>query len=150
VKKLFCEAVGVKNEEIASRLITQIGNLMDHPQSDSDFAKLTAAIAMMQEIKPVNVTEAMLACQMVGVNSAAMRFVHLATLPGQTLEGMEATANLAIRMMRLYTGQLEALAKLRGTAGQQRVVVEHVTVQDGGHAIVGAVVVPKANGGGGV
>ena len=42
--------------------------------------------------------------------------------------------------MRLFTEQLEAMAKLKGKAGQQRVVVEHVTVAAGGQAIVGAVI----------
>jgi hypothetical protein len=41
--------------------------------------------------------------------------------------------------MRVFTEQLEAMQKLKGTAGQQRVTVEHVTVNQGGQAIVGAV-----------
>ena len=41
--------------------------------------------------------------------------------------------------MRLFTEQVEAMSKLKGKSGQQRVVVEHVTVAAGGQAIVGAV-----------
>ena len=41
--------------------------------------------------------------------------------------------------MRLFTEQVEAMSKLKGKGGQQRVVVEHVTVAAGGQAIVGAV-----------
>jgi GTPase len=41
--------------------------------------------------------------------------------------------------MRLFTEQLEAMSKLKGKVGQQKVTVEHVHVHDGGQAIVGAV-----------
>ena len=48
--------------------------------------------------------------------------------------------------MRLFTEQLEAMAKLKGKSGQQRVVVEHVNVAAGGQAIVGTVI-PGGEGG---
>jgi hypothetical protein len=41
--------------------------------------------------------------------------------------------------MRLFNEQLEAMAKLKGKAGQQKVTVEHVHVHKGGQAIVGAI-----------
>jgi hypothetical protein len=41
----------------------------------------------------------------------------------------------ATRLMRLFNEQVETMAKLKGKSGQQRVVVEHVTVAAGGHAI---------------
>ncbi len=154
VKKMFCEAAGIRNEAIAEHLIAQIAGAINHGQLVTEIERLTGAIAVMQEIQPANIHEAMLAVQMVAVHHAAMKFICLSTLPGQTLEGIEATANLAIRMMRLYTGQVEMLAKLRGQTGQQpavpqRVAVEqHVTVQDGGQAIVGTVLPPDPGAGG--
>jgi hypothetical protein len=45
----------------------------------------------------------------------------------------------ATRLMRLHLDQIEAMQKLRGKAGQQKVTVEHVHVYQGGQAIVGAV-----------
>jgi hypothetical protein len=53
----------------------------------------------------------------------------------------------ATRLLRLFTEQLEALAKLKGKTSQQKVIVEHVTVAAGGQAIVG--VVPGGRGCGG-
>ena len=41
--------------------------------------------------------------------------------------------------MRLFGEQLEAMQKLKGKSGQQKVTVEHVHVHDGGQAIVGTV-----------
>ncbi|WP_323762740.1 hypothetical protein [Maricaulis sp.] len=42
------------------------------------------------------------------------------------------------RFTRIYTQQLDALNKHHGK-GQQKVTVEHVTVNEGGQAVVGSV-----------
>jgi hypothetical protein len=41
---------------------------------------------------------------------------------------------LAAKLLRTFTLQTEALARLRGQTGQQTVRVEHVTVEAGGQA----------------
>ena len=46
---------------------------------------------------------------------------------------------LAAKLMRTFTMQLDALGRLRGQATKQVVQVEHVNVQAGGQAVVGAV-----------
>ncbi len=79
---------------------------------------------------------------MIAVHHAAMKFLYRATLEGQTFEGTDMNIARATRLMRLYTMQTEAMAKLRGTTGQQRMVVEHVNVAAGGQAIVGAIMAP--------
>jgi len=45
--------------------------------------------------------------------------------------------------MRLFIEQLAAMAKLKGKAGQQKVVVEHVHVYSGGQAVVGTITSPN-------
>ena len=51
---------------------------------------------------------------------------------------MQECGNLAVKLLRTYTAQIEALAKLR-RGGEQTVRVELVHVHSGGQAIVGAV-----------
>jgi hypothetical protein len=97
------------------------------------------AIDLLAEMKPANLTEAMLATQMTGVYEAAVYFLINATVDGQTADGRDANTHRAVRLMRVFIEQLEAMAKLKGKAGQQKVVVEHVHVNAGGQAIVGAV-----------
>src|SRR4051794_41564615 len=46
--------------------------------------------------------------------------------------------NLAVKLLRTFAMQVEALQRYR-SKGQQRVTVEHVHVHHGGQAIVGAV-----------
>ena len=50
--------------------------------------------------------------------------------------------------MRTFTTQMEALRKYR-TGGEQKVTVQHVTVNEGGQAVVGNVATGKGKGAGG-
>jgi len=89
----------------------------------------------------------MLATQMVATHSAAI--TALARLKSsETFLQHGNYGNLAIKLLRTYTAQMEALNRHRGK-GQQKVTVEHVHVHEGGQAIVGAVMTPKADEGGG-
>jgi hypothetical protein len=94
---------------------------------------------MIREMAPQNVTEAMLAVQMIATNDAALMFLGRATTEGQSLAGAEASVLSATRLMRLHLDQIEAMQKLKGKTRHQKVVVEHVHVYQGGQAIVGAV-----------
>ncbi len=51
---------------------------------------------------------------------------------------IEMSGNLAVKLARTFTSQVEALAKLR-RGGEQKVIVEHVHVHAGGRAVVGHV-----------
>ena len=51
---------------------------------------------------------------------------------------LQESGSLAVKLLRTYTAQVEALARLR-RGGEQRVIVQHVNVNEGGQAIVGAV-----------
>jgi hypothetical protein len=90
----------------------------------------------------------MLAVQMIGVHNSAVRFLMRASDDGQTMEGSDANVQRAVRLLRSFNEQLQALASLRGKTGQQKVTVEHVHVYDGGQAIVGAVGTPRGEGNG--
>lgn len=82
--------------------------------------------------------EALLSVQMVSVHSLAMEFLAKAAKEDQTDAGVELYVNRANKLLRTFTTQMEALKKHRST-GEQHVTVEHVTVQNGGQAVVGAV-----------
>jgi len=69
-----------------------------------------------------------------------MVFLRRAVIDGQTFEGTNANVVRATLLMRLFIDQADAMARLKGKAGQQHVAVEHVTVTAGGQAIVGTVV----------
>lgn len=82
--------------------------------------------------------EALLAVQMVGVHSLAMKFLAIAAVEGQTTAAIELSTNRADRLLRTFAMQVEALKKYR-SKGEQHCTVEHVHVHSGGEAVVGAV-----------
>jgi len=137
-------AVGCKTSEVRSAILAQVV-MIQHPDladvpSDDRIGAYLRAMAMLGELQPRTATESLLAAQMIGAQRLAMTFLERAMLKDQTSEGIDANILRATRLMRVFNEQVETMAKLKGKSGQQRVVVEHVTVAAGGRAIVGAVI----------
>ena len=109
--------------------------------------RLRAGLAAMQGIEPGDVLEDMAAAQLVAAHHAAMQAYGRAANPDQPFAVWRESLNQANRLSRTFAAMLEALNRHRGKGGQQRVVVEHVTVNEGGQAVVGAVERPGGRGG---
>lgn len=129
---------GLANVKAVNMLIDQLACLSASDFDNHKTANVNGAIAMMDELKPTNGQEAMLAAQMVAVHVASMQCFSRALLDGQTFAGRELNLKHGAKLSRIYAQQVEALDKHR-RKGQQTVVVEHVHVNDGGQAIVGSV-----------
>jgi hypothetical protein len=97
-----------------------------------------AAVYRLAGIAPQDAVEGMLAAQLVATHGAAMECFRRAHLPDQNGHGYQLCLNQANKLVRSFAALSEALDRHRGK-GQQVVRVEHVTVQAGGRAIVGAV-----------
>jgi hypothetical protein len=107
------------------------------PEWTVDLGRM-AALGALEGIAPRDPLEGMLAAQMVATHDTAMDCFRRAQLPNQTFEGRRMNLEFATKLMRSYAALVETLDKHRGK-GQQVVRVEHVTVNAGGQAIVGAV-----------
>src|SRR4030081_1377554 len=81
--------------------------------------------------------EAMLAVQMVATHFVATRALRRLKAP-DTIPQQDSNGNLAVKLLRTFAAQTEALQRYRGK-GQQKLTVEHVHVHTGGQAIVGSV-----------
>jgi hypothetical protein len=94
-------------------------------------------LSVVRAVEPRDELESMLAVQMGAIHAATMmmarRLNHVETIPQQ-----DAAERALNKLARTYAMQMEALKRYR-TGGQQRVLVEHVTVNAGGQAIVGSV-----------
>jgi len=94
-------------------------------------------LSVVRGVQPRDELEAMLAVQMGAIHQATMmmarRLNHVDNLAQQ-----DAAERALNKLARTYVTQMEALKRYR-TGGQQKVTVEHVTVNEGGQAIVGAV-----------
>jgi hypothetical protein len=126
--------LGSDDERFLHVLIDQIitasskGGTIDKPRSEF-------ALAVVQAIDPRDEVESMLAAQMAAVHMATMvmarRLNHAETIPQQ-----DSAGSLLNKLARTYASQAEALKKYR-TGGEQKITVQHVTVNDGGQAVVG-------------
>jgi hypothetical protein len=143
----LCKMTGATTEKGALRIISQMLGVQAWFRDETEEERVVAAANMISGLAPANATEALLAVQMFGVHEAATLFLKRATLEGQTFEGADACVLRATRLLRLFNEQVDLMAKLKGKTSQQKVIVEHVHVHQGGQAIVGAVSTTKIDGG---
>jgi hypothetical protein len=131
---------------LASELNRLSNSQLSAGQLHTAQTEMNAALAAIDGTRPENEMTAMLASQMVATHSLAMDMLGRTRRAG-TPEQMQAHGALATKLLRTFTAQTEALAKVK-RGGEQTVRVEHVHVYSGGQAIVGAVSNPKVEGGG--
>ena len=132
-------ALGTTEAGVASILLNSLINAAcdgtpSHPPSEQD---VNGVLAAVHGIGANDQIEGMLAVQMVATHFVATR--ALRHLKGSDMVSQQdRNGNLAVKLLRTFAAQTEALQRYRGK-GQQRVTVEHVHVHTGGQAIVGAV-----------
>ena len=129
----FDEVFGTTDGDFIGLLMDQLLNLV--PMNEPNMAQLNGLIAAVAGINPRDEIEGMLAVQMVATHFAASQSTKNA-LASQMRDDRNLHFKHAGQLMRTFTQQMEALNKYRGK-GRQKVTVEHVTVNDGGQAIVG-------------
>ena len=135
------ELGGSKGGHVACYAANQaLGTIWRGNKEDPDTKEIrdTAALCRVSNIDARDVIEAMLAAQMVATHEAAMECFRRAALSEQTFVGRELSLKYGDKLVRSFAALTDALNRHRGK-GQQVVRVEHVTVQAGGQAIVGAV-----------
>jgi len=97
---------------------------------------VNAAVAALKGLAPTDALEGMLATQMVATHNAALECLRRSQMDNQTFEGRDQNLKHATKLLATYARQVEALDKHR-RRGEQKITVEHVTVNALGHAIVG-------------
>jgi hypothetical protein len=142
---LVMEAIGTTDIDFFNGLIGQMINASTQGKKP-DERTLNFMLAAVKAIEPKDEAECMIATQMAAVHMATMVFArrlnHVDNIAQQ--DSAERAFN---KLARTFAVQLEALKRYR-TGGEQRVTVQHVTVNEGGQAIVGSVSA-KPDGGGG-
>lgn len=133
----FAQALGTHDPELADNFLTQLVNAVQ-PDGAVTLPLFNSLLAALHGIAPTDELEGMLAAQMVAVHRWSMESLRRAGVKDQTADGVERNINRATKLMRTFVAQMEALTRYRGK-GQQKVTVEHVHVNQGGQAIVGAV-----------
>jgi len=133
---LLMEALGGADLDFGNGLIDQLANAGSQGGQINERG-LNFMLSVVKGIHPKDQIEAMLAAQMAAVHMATMTFArrlqHVDNIPQQ--DSAERAFN---KLARTYATQMEALKRYR-TGGEQKVTVQHVSVQEGGQAIVGNV-----------
>jgi hypothetical protein len=145
-KRIVRKVTGTRSDNAASRLIFQIQQAHVWPRVNED-AALQAALFAIAEIRPQSAIEGMLSAQMIAVHDMSLLLMARA-IEEQYPEAIERNLILSNRCMRVFLEQVEALQRLQGKTGQQKVVVEHVQVNEGGRAVIGTVSAGTGGGGG--
>jgi hypothetical protein len=129
-------AFGTTSNEFTEGILSQLINAGTHGQ-DLDGKAPNFMLSVIHGIGPRDEAECMLAAQMAAVHMATMTFARrLAHV--DNIAQQDSAQNAFNKLARTFAVQMEALKRYR-TGGEQRVTVQHVTVNEGGQAIVGTV-----------
>jgi hypothetical protein len=137
-RDLLMEALGTANAHFSGGLLHTLRTAASATKGcrfDQDWFNFM--LSVITGIKPNDQLEAMLAAQMAAIHIATMTFTQrlgvVDNIPQQ--DSAERALN---KLARTFTTQMETLKRYR-TGGQQNVTVHHVSVSEGGQAIVGNV-----------
>ena len=133
---LLAEALGTVDGDFVKGLLTQLGDATSQDQRPNESA-INFLLSVIKGAKPKDQFEAMLAAQMAAIHTATMTFTRqLANV--ETIEQQDSAERALNKLARTFAMQMEALKRYR-TGGEQKVTVQHVSVNEGGQAIVGNV-----------
>lgn len=99
--------------------------------------RLNGLMGLAVGVRPQDEIEAMLAVQMAAIHDATMTQASRLKR-SETISQQDSNEKALNKLARTFATQVEAIKRYR-TGGQQTVTVEHVTVNEGGQAIVGNV-----------
>src|SRR5438552_9556428 len=142
-KALVMDALASADRDFLNGMVNQLANASSRDQ-DIDERGLNFMLSVIKGIEPRDQLEAMLAAQMAAVHVASMTFAgclaNVEDIPQQ--DSAERAFN---KLTRTFAMQMEALKRYR-TGAEQKVTLQHVSVAEGGQAIVGHVTqAPREN-----
>ena len=133
---LLMGALGTTDADFLKGLLGQLANAGTKGRVVDEHG-LNFMLSVVKGIVPTDEVEAMLAAQMAAVHVATMTFAgRLAHV--KNIAQQDSAERVFNKLARTFAMQVEALKRYR-SGGQQTVRVEHVTVNEGGQAIVGNV-----------
>ena len=143
----LCELTGTENGELAKDIIGGASAICGH-ENYAD--KINVVLQSLAEQQPNDLNEARLCIQAAALYSQGMNYLERARdvlFDSGTFAKQEWHAifmKTAVKLLDLHTKTISELSRYK-QKGEQRIVVQHVQVNDGGQAIVGGVL----NSGGG-
>jgi hypothetical protein len=134
--RLLMEVTGTTDASFLRGLLYQLADAAT-TDGETNEGDVNFMLAVIKDLEPKDQLEAMLAAQIAVVHMQTVRFARKLN-DAKYLHQQDSTERGLNKLARTFTMQMDALKRYR-TGGQQKVIVEHVTVNDGGQAIVGNV-----------
>src|SRR5260370_11538364 len=133
---LLMEALGTADLDFYHGLLGQLANAGSQGRQ-IDECGLNFMLSVVKGIQPRDQLEVMLAAQMAAVHMAIMTFARRLAFVEDILQ-QDSAERAFNKLTRTFATQMEALKRYR-TGCEQKVTVQHVSVSEGGQAIVGNV-----------
>ena len=133
---LFEQSFATTSHDFINGMLSQVCNAVSKGGTVAPKV-VNFALSVVAGINPKDELETMLAAQMAVVHMATMDFAGR-LIRAESLNQLNSHDRTLNKLARTFTSQMEALRKHR-TGGKQEVTVHHVTVNEGGQAIVGNV-----------
>jgi hypothetical protein len=131
---LLMHALATTEWDFANGILNQLANASSK-RGEADESGLNFMLSVVKTIAPEDEIETMLAAQMAAVHVATMTFAtrlnHV-----ETIQQQDSTERALNKLARTFASQVEAFKRYR-TGGEQKVTVQHVSVNDNAQAIVG-------------
>jgi hypothetical protein len=132
--RLLSEALGSQDPDFIWGLVSQLSQASTR---FNDGEGINFMLSVIKNIHPRDAIEAMLVAQMAAVHMSMMTFVDEFARLGNTPQ-QEMAERAMNKFSRTFATLVGALKHYR-TGGEQKLTVHHVSVSDGGQAIVGTV-----------
>jgi hypothetical protein len=133
---LLRDALGSSDSDFLNIILKQLANA-SAKGGNVDEEELNFMVSVVKGIEPRDQIETMLAAQMAGIHNTIMTFTRrLANI--ENIQQQDSAERALNKLARTFVSQMEALKRYR-TGGEQKVTVQHVSVSEGGQAIVGNV-----------
>jgi hypothetical protein len=133
---LVANTFGTGSSHFSSGVLAQLADV-SRTGAEVKSTELDFMLTVVRGIGPKDETEALLAAQMAAIHNATMstarRLNHV-----ETIQQQDSASNSLNKLARTFAAQLEALKRYRASS-EPAVKTQHVTVNDGGQAIVGNV-----------
>jgi hypothetical protein len=134
-----CESIGTPDFAFALSLIQQYVNVvLAENHADKIVEASNLYIKAMHNFQPQDEIESMLLTQFLSLQDLGMKCMARAANPASSTINVDRNVNNLNKILRLQHETLESLNRYR-RKGTQQVVVQHVQVNQGGQAIVGAI-----------
>jgi len=114
VLQKVAQQIGLKDTKLAVCFIEQLHRLRTTWSVGNDPDALSTALTTLLEMKPETSEQAMLSVQMAAVHDAAIASLQRAAFHQESSENPDMRMTRAVRFMRLFIEQVDAIARLKG------------------------------------